>query len=93
MYEKKTPAIKVGNKVSSWFCIKSGVKQGCVLSFFIWISLTDFVLRSIGKVLRDHEIKWGGQTPLELEYDLRILGESVSKMNKPQRFYEFRVLE
>ena len=30
MYENNTAAVKVGNEVSNWFCIKSGVKQGCV---------------------------------------------------------------
>ena len=41
MYENNTAAVKVGNEVSSWFCIKSGVKQDCVLSPFIWIILID----------------------------------------------------
>jgi len=27
MYENNTAAVKVGNEVSSWFGIKSGVKQ------------------------------------------------------------------
>ena len=35
MYENNIAAVKVGNEVSSWFRIKSGVKQGCVLSPFI----------------------------------------------------------
>jgi hypothetical protein len=35
MYENNTAAVKVGNEVSSWFCINSGVKQGCILSPFI----------------------------------------------------------
>ena len=38
-YENNTAAVKVGNEVSSWFCIKLGVKQGWVLSLFIWIIL------------------------------------------------------
>ena len=51
MYENNTAAVKVGNEASNWFCIKSGVKQGCVLSPFIWIILMDFVLRSTGKAI------------------------------------------
>ena len=31
MYENNTATVKVGNEISSWFCIKLGVKQGCVL--------------------------------------------------------------
>ena len=57
MYANNTAAVKVGNKVSNWYCIKSGVNYGCVLSPFIWIILKDFVVRSTGKAIRDHGIK------------------------------------
>jgi hypothetical protein len=84
MSKNNTAAVKVGNEVSSCFFYKSRVKQGCVLSPFIWIILMDFVLRSTGKAMRDHRIKWGGRTLLDLDYAdvLRILHESVSKMNE-----------
>ena len=59
MYENKTAAINVGNEVSSWFCVKSRVKKGFVLSPFIWIILMDFLVRRTGKALGDHGIKWG----------------------------------
>ena len=83
MYENNNAAVNVGNEVSNWFCIKSGVKQGCVLSLFIWIILMEFVLKSTGKAIGDHGIKWGGKTLVDLDYadDLSILDESVSKMN------------
>jgi hypothetical protein len=57
--------------------------------------LMDFVLRSKGKAMGDHRIKWGGKTFLDLDYadDLSILDESVSKMNELSEVYEFRVLE
>jgi hypothetical protein len=44
----------------------------------------DFVLRSTGKAMGDHGIKWGGKSLLDLDYadDLNILEESGSKMNK-----------
>ena len=61
MYENNTAAVKVGNEVSNWFCVKSGVKQGCVLSPFILVILLDFFLRSTGKAIGDHGIKWGGK--------------------------------
>ena len=56
MYENNTAAAQVGDEVSNWFCIKSGVKQGCVLSSFMWIILMDFVLRSTGKAIGDQGI-------------------------------------
>ena len=39
MYENNTTAVKKGNEIRKWFCIKSGAKQGCVLPPFIWIIL------------------------------------------------------
>ena len=83
MYENNTAAAKVGNGVSRWFCIKLGVKQVCVLSPFIWIILMDFVLRSRGKAMGHHRIKWGGKTLLDLDYtdDLIKLDEIVSKIS------------
>ena len=92
MYENNTAALKVGNEVSSWFCIRSGVKQGYVLSPFIRTILMDFVLRSTGKAIGDHGIKWGGKTLLDLDYadDLSILDENVNTMNKLLEVLRFR---
>ena len=44
----------------------------------------DFVLRSTGKAIGDHGIKWGEKSLLYLDYadDLSILDESLSKMNE-----------
>ena len=69
-------------RLASGFVL-SGVKQGCVLSPFILIILMDFVLRSTGKAIGDHGIKWGGRMLLNLDYadDLSISDESVSKIN------------
>ena len=58
MYEINTGGVKVGNEVSSCFRIKSGVKHGCVVSPSMRIILIDFVIRSKGKAMRDHGIKW-----------------------------------
>ena len=56
MYENNIVVFKVGNEVSNWFRIKSGVKQGCVLSPFIWTILMDFVLRSTANAMGEHGI-------------------------------------
>ena len=84
MNENNTAAIKVENEVSSWFFIKSGVKQGYFLSPFICFILMNFVLNSTGKAMGDHEIEWGGKTLPDLDYAdyLSISDESMSKMNE-----------
>ena len=50
-------AVKVGNEARSWFRIKSGVKQNCVLSPFIWIILMDLVLMSKENGMTHHQMK------------------------------------
>ena len=84
MYENNTATATVEKEASSWVCIKSGIKQGFVLSLFIWIISMDFVLKSTGKAMGNQGIKWGEKTLLNLDYadDLSILDESVSKMNE-----------
>ena len=44
----------------------------------------DFVLRSTGRAMGYHGIKWGGKTIVDLDSDddLSILDGSVSKMNE-----------
>ena len=76
--------VKIKNEVSSWFRIKSGVKQGFAPSPFMWIIFMDFVLRKTGKAMGYHRIKCRGNTFLDLDYadDLRILDENLRKMNK-----------
>ena len=83
MYENYIAVVKVGNEFSSWFRIKSGVKQCCILSPFIRIILMDFVLRSTGKAMEDHWIQWEN-TLQNLDYadDLSIFNQSVCKLNE-----------
>ena len=54
----------------------------------------DFVLRSTGKAIGDHGIKWGGKTLLDSDYadDLSISDESVSEMNKLLEVLRVQVL-
>ena len=56
MYDNKAVAVKVGNENSSWFPIKSEVKQDSVLSTRVRIILMNFVLRS---TMGEHRIKRG----------------------------------
>ena len=61
VYKNNTATVKVGDGVSSWFCIESGVKQGCILSLFILV----------------YKIKWERKILPDLDYgnDLSTLVE------------------
>jgi len=82
IYENNTTVAKVGNAISCWFRIESGISKGCVLSPFIWIIL--IYLRSTGKAMWERGIKWRRITFFYLDCtdNLIILDESVSKMNE-----------
>ena len=65
VYENIIVVVKVGNEDTSWFRIRSGVKQGSVLS--LMGRLSDFVVRSTAKAMGDHGTKWGGKTLLDFD--------------------------
>ena len=70
MYADTIAAVKVGNGVSSWFCIKFGL-------FGLFDGLC---LKEHRKAMGDHGSKWEGNNFLTLNYadNLSILDGSVS---------------
>ena len=71
-------------RFAAGFLLNKKVSRVVFYPPFVWIILMDFVLRSTGKAMGDHGIKWGRKTLLDLGYadDLSILDESVIKMNE-----------
>ena len=53
-----------------------------IQSPFLWIILTEFVLKSSRKAMGEHWIKWREKTLLNLDFshDLSFLDESLKKM-------------
>ena len=39
LYRKKVAIVKVARTLSEWFCVKKGVRQGCVISPYLLILL------------------------------------------------------
>ena len=61
MYENNTAVIKVGNEVSSWFCIRSGAG---LCSIPLYIDYFDgLCLKEHRKGNGKHRMKWVGKTP------------------------------
>ena len=79
MYENNSAVIRIGNVVSTWFGIKSGVKQGCVLSPFVWIILMKIGLRSKEKTMGEHGIKWRSKIFLDLKFPMTLGSEKSIK--------------
>ena len=81
MYRSNIAAVKVRNEVSSWFHIKSRVKQGSILFPFILLILMDSVLTSTAKAMGEHAISSEGKTFLNFSFaaDLSILMKMLAK--------------
>ena len=45
IYEASEYAVVGNNETSDWFKIKSGVRQGCVLSGFLFLLVVDWVMK------------------------------------------------
>ena len=87
-YRNSRMSVQHGSKKSEWFEVKSGVKQGCVMSGFLFLLIVDWIMRrtlSEGK----SGIRWRLLDSLEdLEYadDIVLLAETwkhaQEKLNK-----------
>ena len=45
LYHQSSSCVTEGGRYSSWFEVKSGVRQGCVMSGFIFVLIMDWVMR------------------------------------------------
>ena len=45
LYKKQLAKVKVAGTLSEWFRVKKGVRQGCVLSSYLFYILAKIVMR------------------------------------------------
>ena len=77
-YRNSRAAVLHGDGMSEWFEIKSGVKQGCVMSGFLFLLVIDWIMRRTVDGLRTG-IRWRMMETLEdLDYadDIVLLTET-----------------
>jgi len=48
LYRKQLAKVKLAGTPSEWFRVKKGVRQGCVLSPYLFNILADMVMRETG---------------------------------------------
>jgi len=78
-YDQKLSCILEGRRRSDWFKVRSGVKQGCVMSGFIFVIVIAWVIRKTFDKRR--ELRWNLTTVLEdLDYadDIALLARRHS---------------
>jgi hypothetical protein len=83
LYTKQEPAVRTEYGNTEWFEVRKRVRQGCILSPFLFNMYSKYILRRVG--FDDNiGIKVGGRTTNNLRYadDTTILAEDKEGMRK-----------
>ena len=80
---------RCADELSKWFPVMSVVRQGCVISGFLFVLVIDWIMRKTTRKKRG--IQWGLDTMEDLDFadDLALL--STSKRNLQQKTNELEV--
>ena len=84
IYARFECAVEDGNLTSDWFMIKSGVKQGCMMSRFLFLLCLDWVTRKATASKR-RGIRWNFTTVLEdLDFgdEISLLSSKFNNLHK-----------
>ena len=84
IYEDFKCAVLDGSETSDWFKIKSGVKQGCVMSGFLFLLALDWTTRK-AKADKRRGIRWNFTTVLEdLDFadDIALLSSKFNDLHE-----------
>ena len=84
IYEGFECAVIDGSETSYWFNIESGVKQGCVMSGFLFLLALDWIMKRTTADKR-RGIRWNFTTVLEdLEFadDIALLSSRLSDLHE-----------
>ena len=84
VYEGFECAVIDGSETSDWFKIKSGVKQGCVMSGFLFLLALDWIMKRT-TADKKRGIRWNFTTVLEdLEFadDIALLSSRLNDLHE-----------
>jgi hypothetical protein len=81
LYKKQLAKVKVAGTMSEWFRVQRGVRQGCVLSPYLFNILAEMVMRETLEGFNGG-IQIGGRRVTNLRYadDIILLGNSVDEL-------------
>ena len=84
IYDGVQCCVKTTNGVSDWFDIKTGVRQGCVLSTLLFLIVIDFVMRKATCKSKGIKVDASGRTLSDLDFadDVVLLGEDRENLQQ-----------
>ena len=83
MYADSCCSVIDNGKMSNWFDVKTGVRQGCVMSGFLFIMAVDWVRKTVRN--RRRGLRWRFTSMLEdLDYadDIALLASNYAHMHE-----------
>ena len=83
MYEDSECAVVDGSGTTEWFRVRSGVKQGCNMSGFLFLLVIDWIMRKTTTANNNTSIRWKMTTKLDdLDFadDIALLSSSKDHM-------------
>ena len=88
-YKNFSCAVEHEGKLSKWFPVMSGVRQGCVMSGFLFVLVIDWIMRKTTR--RKRGIQWGLDTMEDLDFADDLAPLSTSRRNLQQKTNELEV--
>ena len=88
-YENFRCAVEHEGKLSKWFPMMSGVRQGCVMSGFLFVLVIDCIMRKTTRMKRGIQCGLDTKGDIDFADDLALL--STSRRNLQQEINELEV--
>jgi len=83
LYHQSSSCVTEGGRYSSWFEVESGVRQGCLMSGFIFVLIMDWVVRHTNN--RKHGLRWKLTSVLEDLYyanDVALISSRLADLQE-----------
>ncbi|PFX16654.1 Transposon TX1 uncharacterized 149 kDa protein [Stylophora pistillata] len=90
LYQDSKSAVLDGGQASEWFQVKTGVKQGCVMSGFLFLLAIDWIMQETTNLAKTG-IRWKFPSQLEdLDYadDIALISTNHRQMQKTDKLTE-----